>query len=313
MFRGALLAVTKPPVVSVVVPAFNASRTIRATLQSVLTQTFDDIEVVVVDDGSTDDTAQLAEGMGHPVRCISVANGGVSRARNLGTAESAGRYLAFLDADDLWMPKKLEEQVRLLEDDADAGGCYVGVVKVDLELRELERLPAREFEDLCASLLLHSSVIPSAPSSLLVRREVDAQIGGFDPRFSQCADWDYLLRLSRTTKLRPVTIFLASHVTGDWNMSRDIQLLERDTFDVLDCFYAEERDPSYLAMQQRCHSNHWMILSGSYLHAGDIRSSVRCLAAGIRAYPRNIVRPLALPLRWIRRRVARVAPVRIVA
>jgi hypothetical protein len=201
------------------------------------------------------------------------------------------------------MPTKLEEQIRVLDQDSDAGACYVGVLRVDANHRLIERLPAREFDDLCASLLLYSSVIPSSPSSLVVRREVDARIGGFDHRYSQCADWDYLLRLSRATKLRPVPTFLAVHVSGDWNMSRDIALLERDTFAVLARFYSEEKDPSYLALERRCRGNHWMILSGSYLHAGDVLSSLRCLCAGLRQYPQNVARPLGLPLRWVHRRV----------
>lgn len=291
-----------PPLVSVIVPAFNAGQTLGSTLASVLDQTFTDFEVVVVDDGSTDDTSEVSRRAGEPVRCIRTTNQGVSNARNRGVAESAGEYLAFLDADDLWLPEKLKRQVEALDAaDQTIGGTYVGVITVDPQLNETRRAQANHFSDLCESLLLYSSVIPSSPSSLMVRREVDQHIGGFNPKFSQCADWDYLLRLSLATTLKPVPEHLVMHRAGDWNMSRNIDLLERDTFAVLDEFFADEEGNGYRSLEEQCYSNHWMILSGSYLHARDPWQSLRCLSRGLFIWPRNVVRPLGAPLRWGRR------------
>jgi hypothetical protein len=139
----------------------------------------------------------------------------------------------------------------------------------------------------------------------MVRRGVDRDIGGFDPAFSQCADWDYLLRLSLATKLRPVPDYLVMHRAGDWNMSRNIGLLERDTFAVLDKFFADDHAGHYEPLRRECYSNHWMIVSGSYLHARDVGSSLRCLQRGLRIWPRNASRPLGAPLRWGRRLAAR--------
>ncbi len=288
------------PAVSVIIPAYNASRTIAATVQSVLDQTFSDFEVIVVDDGSSDDTAHLALSRGGPVRCIRTANGGVSRARNRGIAESTGQYLAFLDADDLWLPRKLECQVDFMERSPVAGGCYVSLVIVDQNMRERRQLPAKRFSDLCASLLLEGSVIPSSPSSLLLRRAVDAEVGGFDPRFSQCADWDYLLRLSRMTTLVPIDEVLLVYRTGCGNMSGDVGLLERDLFAVLNRFFTEERSARYQALRRQTYSNQWTMLAGAYLHSGDWSAAVRCLLRGLRLDPGNIMRPLKFPIRWFR-------------
>ncbi|MGI8668594.1 MAG: glycosyltransferase family 2 protein, partial [Aridibacter sp.] len=103
------------PLVSVIIPAYNAEQFISQTIESVLGQTLKDFEIVVVDDGSTDETAGIAESYGAPVRCIRKTNGGVSRARNTGIEHAVGKYIAFLDADDLWEPTKLEKQVALLD------------------------------------------------------------------------------------------------------------------------------------------------------------------------------------------------------
>lgn len=288
------------PTVSVVIPAFNAAATVGAAAASVLDQTYSDCELIVVNDGSTDGTAEAVASLGRRVRVVTTPNSGVSRARNTGVERSRGAYVAFLDADDLWMPTKLERQVAALDDEPSAGACYVGVVNIDGRLGEFECKPARHFDDLCKSLLLFSSVVPSSPSSLLVRRGVHEKIGGFDPRFSQCADWDYLLKLSLATTLCPVDENLVKYRVSAGSMSSDIALLERDTFAVLDGFYSNDPPAKYQALRNHCYSNHWMILAGSYLHAGQVGSSLRCLARGLWLWPRNIGRPLGLPLRWTR-------------
>ncbi len=288
------------PAVSVIIPAYNASSTIAQTVQSVLDQTFSDIDVVVVDDGSSDDTALLALSRGGPVRCIRTTNGGVSRARNRGIAESTGRYLAFLDADDLWLPTKLERQVDLLEQDPGIGGCYVSLVVVDRHMRDRRRIRAEHFPDLCGSLLLHGSVIPSSPSSLLLRRAVNTEVRGFDPRFSQCADWDYLLRLSRMTTLAPIDEVLLVYRTGGGNMSGDVGLLERDLFAVLERFFAEEGSAKYQALRRQTYGNQWIMLAGAYVCAGDRSAALRCLLRGLSLEPKNIMRPLGFPIRWLR-------------
>jgi len=104
------------PAVSIVIPAFNASWCIRRAVDSVLAQTFTDFELIVVDDGSTDETAEILRSYGDALRVVSQPNGGMSCARNAGIRIARGRYIAFLDADDRWLPAKLERQVKLLDD-----------------------------------------------------------------------------------------------------------------------------------------------------------------------------------------------------
>ena len=289
------------PAVSVVIPAYNAEVTLPSTLESVLDQTFKDLEVLVIDDGSTDRTPKIARSAGHTVRCIVQENRGVSAARNRGIEAARGRYIALLDADDVWHRDKLTKQLPVLEDHADVMGAYVGVVRVSAEGEMLENLPAREFDDLSRSLLLHSSVIPTSPSSLLLRREVFELVGLFDPAFSQCADWDFLIRASLKVQLAPVDEPLVRYRTAIGNMSSDIALLERDTFGVLDKFYSSQDGERYLDIKDRVYSNHWLILSGSYLHDGQSWNSARCLVKALRRDPTNLRYPLGFPLRLLRR------------
>ena len=294
------------PQVSVVIPAYNAAATLRQTLATVAEQTHADLEIVVVDDGSTDDTASLARDAGDErLRVISVSNGGVARARNHGIEEARGDFVAFLDADDLWRPAKLERQVEVLAAHPDVGMCFAGAERIDEHERTVEVIPAYEYADWCEALLLYSVVVSGSCSSGMVRRELALEAGGFDPAFSQTADWDFWLRLSRITRFAPVSEPLVMYRTHAGNMSSNIALLERDTFAVLDRFFADPASAPYASLRRQAYCNHWMICSGSYLHAGQIASSARCLVKGLRAYPPGITQPLGMPRRWIRRRSAR--------
>ena len=285
-----------------VIPAYNAEETIGETLASVLSQTFTDFEVLVIDDGSTDATVDVVgDADDNRVRVLSVSNGGVSRARNHGIEAATGQYVALLDADDLWQPAKLERQVEVLASRAGVGMCFTAAVRVNARGTRLGAMPVRDYPDYCEGLLLYSMIVPAADSNAILRRELALELGGFDPAFSQTADWDFFLRLSRITRFAAIPEELVLYRTFAGNMSSDIGLLERDTFAVLDKFFGDPTSQPYLHLRQRVYSNHWMICSGSYLHAGKLGSSLRCLVRGLRAYPRNVRRPLGLPSRWMAR------------
>ncbi len=289
------------PEVSVVIPAYNAERTLGETLASAVGQTFEDLEILVVDDGSKDATADIARGDGDErVRVLSTPNRGVAEARNLGIGEARGQFIAFLDSDDVWKPSKLERQVTLLRARPEVGLCFTAAMRGDAEGRPIAAMPVSERRDYCEALLLHS-MVAGCISSGVVRRDLALDLGGFDPRFSQSADWDFWLRLSRVTSLAPLADPLLVYRTHAGNMSSDIGLLERDTFAVLDKFFEDPASERYLPLRAQAYGNHWMICSGSYLHAGQVRASLRCLWRGLAADPASLRRPLGLPRRWISR------------
>src|SRR5919106_1718045 len=122
------------PSVSVVIAAYNASRTLPQTLKSLRAQTLREFDAVIVDDGSTDETAAIAASTGDDrIKVVTQRNAGVSAARNRGAAETRGEFLSFLDADDLWTPDKLASQLAALRASPDAGLVYSGTRSIDSE------------------------------------------------------------------------------------------------------------------------------------------------------------------------------------
>ncbi len=288
------------PLVSAVIPAYNAAGHLPAAIESVLTQTYAPVEVLVVDDGSSDDTPTVVSSFGERVRYVRQANQGVSVARNRGIAEAHGEFVALLDADDEWLPRKLESQIRrMIETSATA--CFTDVLLVD-ERSSRDRISRCRLEsDLVLGLLLYSCIV-GPPSGLVARRGVFLEVGGFDPRFSQCADWDMWIRLAEKGRIEVVPEPLVRYRMHSTNMSRNVRLLELDTFRVLDEFFSSpDRVSRYGRYRSHIYSNHYVILSGSYLHYGDVASSVRCLAEAVVRYPPNLRRAFGLPFRFVGR------------
>jgi glycosyltransferase involved in cell wall biosynthesis len=182
--------------VSVVVPCFNGARFVAEAVRSALAQTHQDLEIVVVDDGSTDDSAAVVRGLGAPrVRIIAQANAGVSAARNRGAAAARGEYLAFLDQDDAWLPEKLERQLARFAERPAAGLVYADSFIVAEDgavlgrVGERARLPAGDVFD----ALLVENVVPV--STLLLPRAVFQMVGGFG-RYRYVEDLDLILRVA---------------------------------------------------------------------------------------------------------------------
>jgi glycosyltransferase involved in cell wall biosynthesis len=297
------------PRVTVVIPAYNAEATLGETLESLFAQTFADFEAIVVDDGSVDGTVRVAESFGDQrLRAISIPNGGVARARNHAVRQAQGEFIAFLDADDLWEARKLEHQIAVFDLQPSAGLCVTGAIRIDGASRELAPIPALDTDDPCRTLLLQSMAV-GCISSGMVRKTVLDSVGGFDPRFSQCADWDLWLRLSRAGGIAVVPEQLVRYRSSPGNMSSDVGLLERDTFAVLDAFYSTGASTPYRDVRVRAYSNHWMICAGSYLHRRQFRDSLRCLYRGVTTSPSNVARLVGMPRRWLSRVVARLKAV----
>jgi glycosyltransferase involved in cell wall biosynthesis len=186
------------PDVSVVVPTHNRRRLLRLALFSALRQRGVDIEVIVVDDASTDDSAEMVSGLAdRRVRLLrQSACRGVSTARNRGIAEASGDWVAFLDDDDLWAPEKL---VRQLEVATQAGRTwvYAGDVNVDDDLTVLSAFRPPTPEQVMEALPRHNPV-PTGASNVMVRADALAEAGPFDPGLRRTEDWDMWIRLART-------------------------------------------------------------------------------------------------------------------
>ena len=193
------------PSFSIVIPAYNARRTLADTLRSVAAQTDPDFEVIVVDDGSTDGTAEFAAPLlDARGRVHRQENRGLPGARNAGIAQARGRWLAFLDADDMWMPEYLARMRALLERGDDVGIAYCDAWIYDDRLRRIARRSAFEW--------YRPAVVPEDPREFYralleenfiwvaacVPRAVLDELGGFDERLRASEDWNMWLRIVAT-------------------------------------------------------------------------------------------------------------------
>jgi len=190
---------TPRPLVSVIVPAHNAEAFLDRTLASALRQTYEALEIVVVDDGSSDRTRSIAEGraMRDPrIRVIAQPNRGVVSARNRALEDARGELIAPLDADDVWDPTKIERQVaRLLEVSDETGLVYCWWLSIDTEDRIVDRSPEWTIEGHAADLLLEVNWTGNASVPLYRRSCIDA-VGGYAIENDACEDWDLALRVS---------------------------------------------------------------------------------------------------------------------
>jgi glycosyltransferase involved in cell wall biosynthesis len=193
------------PGVSVIIPTFNRAGVIGETIDSVLAQTYRDTEIIIVDDGSTDDTAKKLSIYGNRIRIVYQENAGTSAARNRGIEVSNAKIIAFQDSDDLWKPTKLERQVSLLARlDSSVPCCLCNAIMQNLygDGRELlsfdiSGISSRYPEGLwlnVTEVLASRSVLFN--QTVAVRREALEKVGGFDPKLRNAEDYDLSLRLS---------------------------------------------------------------------------------------------------------------------
>ena len=183
------------PEVSVVIPTYNRKEMVQEAVESVLSQTYRDFELIVVDDGSEDGTGEvLREKFGERIIYLYQKNQGVSRARNRGIETSRGKYIAFLDSDDLWLKKKLERQVQFMQQNPEAMICYTDEIWIRRGVRVNPKKKHAKHSGWIYPQCLPLCII--SPSSVLMRRELLEEVGGFDPEFPVCEDYDLWLRVA---------------------------------------------------------------------------------------------------------------------
>jgi glycosyltransferase involved in cell wall biosynthesis len=186
-----------PVAVSVVLPSYNSAEFVAPAVRSVLAQTFGDYELLVVDDGSTDDSlARLRAFAGPRVEIFHQPNAGPSAAMNAGIEHSQGRYVAFLDGDDVWAEMKLERQVAFLEAHPDVALCFCWSQFIDAAGRRIG-LQSRRWRGPVPFERLFADFVIGTTSSVVMRRAVFDKVGLFDPQLRWCYDVDLFLRVAR--------------------------------------------------------------------------------------------------------------------
>jgi glycosyltransferase involved in cell wall biosynthesis len=272
------------PDVSVIIPTRDRCDRLRLTLRSALAQRGVRFEVIVVDDGSSDGTAEMVETLGddrvHVVRNeVSLGEGG---ARNRGIQEASGAWIAFLDDDDLWAPDKLALQLGVLRATR-RSWAYGGEVVIDEDLHVLHGSPPPTPDEVAAALDRHNAV-PASASNVVVASDLLARVGPFDTELRRTPDWDMWLRLVRAGPPACVNRPIVAICVHAGNVSRDMDLL----FDELDVLAAR-----YQISVDRARHHRWAAWSSmedgrrwdavrQYLRAaaaGDAASISRAVAA----------------------------------
>ena len=184
------------PSISVIIPAYNAEKTIKETIQSVLNQTWQDFELLIINDGSQDATLEVIESIQDPrIKIFSYPNAGSSASRNRGIALAKGEYISFIDADDLWTTAKLEAQYKALQENSQAAVAYSWTDHIDESGQFLRSGPQQSFTgDVYARLLLEDFI--GNGSNPLIRAQAFAEVGDFDESLAHSEDWDLWLRLA---------------------------------------------------------------------------------------------------------------------
>jgi glycosyltransferase involved in cell wall biosynthesis len=231
------------PLCTIVIPAYDASIWIERTLRSAAQQNYPNLEILVIDDGSKDNTRMLAEAMAEMddrFRVISIPNGGVANARNVGIREACGKYVAFLDADDLWHPDKIRLQVEAMQHPADGrlpAASYTLMRTIDVHDRVTGTgIPIGVSGYILARHLYFKFV--SNGSSFLVCRDVAIELGGYDPSWAKLGiggseDLDFELKVAARYPIVCVPQFLVGYRQSPANMSSHVLQMARGTLGVV--------------------------------------------------------------------------------
>ncbi|MET0556524.1 MAG: glycosyltransferase family A protein [Vicinamibacteria bacterium] len=291
------------PSVSVVIPAYNHARYLAEAIDSALGQTQPPADVTVVDDGSTDDTPRVLDAYRGSVRVVRQANRGVSAARNAGAALGRGDLLAFLDADDVWMPEKLAAQAALFAATPALGLVHCGVEEIDGHGRPLRtRTDGGQGRVAEEMLLFRRPVILGGGSGAVVSRAWFDEAGRFDESLGTSADWDLHHRIARRAAVGFVPRVLLRYRVHGANMHADVARTAREMLAAYAKAFAAE--PALRPLRGRAYGGLHAMLAGSFQAQGLTGAAV---AHGLRALahdPSRIGRLLGYPLRRLRRSVS---------
>ena len=221
------------PTVSVLIPSYNHAHFVTAAVNSALAQTHPDVDIIVIDDGSKDNTAEVVATFGDKVNYVYQENQGLSAARNTGIRHARGEYIALLDADDLWDPEFIEESLKVIEQNPKVGLTYSWWSHID---ENGDPMPEPGFFNQRGHLLETFAVRNYFPPvAVLVRKNLVEEAGGFDEKLFALEDWDLWFRIAANGwEFDCVPQVLALYRRHSNNMTLDVPRMERNQLAVLD-------------------------------------------------------------------------------
>lgn len=263
------------PLVSVIVPVYNRAHLVSETIESILAQTWDPLEIILINDGSTDESLAILRDyerrFPEKIRVCDQPNQGQIVARNNGIKASKGDYIAFLDSDDLWVEDKLERQMPLFEEGV--GLVYSGTEIMDEEGRTIRQEPADKTMsgDIYAPLLVKNRM---TGGTVVVSAQALNRVGVFSTDFKAAENWDLWLRICKEYSARVVPSPLTRYRLHDSNMSGDAQLMLGAKLQIMEKHCDLQSDNTAIA---RCSRLAWADyhyrLGVNYFSAGDYKSA----------------------------------------
>lgn len=289
--------------VSVVMTSYNYGQYLKTTIESVLNQTLPAREVIIIDDGSTDDSAEVAAAFGERVKFVAQENQGVCAARNNGAKRASGDVIAFMDSDDIWRPEKLAKQIKAFEADSE-----VGIVSCGIRFFNPQGETIVEYNEgmngYCARdiLLYEKPVLNTTASAIAVRRDVFERIGGFDENRAlfSAEDREFCYRAALVSKLAFVPEILVDYRIHGGNGHLNILRMER----ALEAAYEKifkQADAETLKIKRASYGNLYANLAGSHFRAGNYAAFFRDTLKSLWLAPANLKQFAAFPVRLLKR------------
>lgn len=279
--------------VSVVIPTYNRAAYLKATLESVLAQTYKDIEVIVVDDSSTDETARIVSSFGSKVKYILQDNRERGAARNNGIRNSAGDYIAFLDSDDLWLADHLESCVKTLESSPEIGLSFSGSYMADENGKVISKMPVRRFgpHPLRQIVSGYSSGGCNA-SSCVIRRGIFDRAGFFSEirELSGSEDWEMWARIAGCCRLIFSGVYTVKIRFHPGKSSIDAERMAASMKMALDMTYANDKLlPVIKDIKSRAYSRLYTVTAINCYAAGKMAQARKYIAEAIKSSPSSVL------------------------
>ncbi len=266
------------PLITVIIPTFNRVNLLKETVDSVRNQIFNDFEVIVVNDGSTDGTGEWLRDQ-KDIRVIEQSNLGIATARNNGAVAASGNWLAFLDHDDLWAPDKLLIQAEFVRNNPDVAlvaARHVRMGRPNREPRNPKWIKGDLFLKEYSQSFIHTS-------SVIIRRDIFEQVGGFPTKYRYADEFDVWLKISSAYPIayfdRPL-VFIRFYES---NTSHNRIGVRTDTYDILLRNYDPERIPPTIFL--RTLSDHDISFGRAYLQAGNLSEALTWFRSSLRRTP----------------------------
>lgn len=275
---------TEIDLVSVIIPTYNSAVYLKDAIDSVLTQSYQQIELVIVDDGSTDNTKEVVSVYltDKRVSYHYQDNQGVSNARNHGASLSKGVYLCFLDADDVFLPTNIEKKLNRIKQNT-----LLGLVHADVQMMDSEKRLLSEWnrgmsgKDRHLDLLLWNECVIPAPSSILIRRDVFNEVGKWDPAFSTAADQDLFIRVTKKYEIERIPEVHTYYRVVLNSMGKNIAVFERDHIGVYIKMKNDQVFPDRKFENLAFAKLHLIIATSWWVHHHRVWKTVKHLIASI--------------------------------